>query len=535
MAETHTEEKPHVCDSCFTVFSSEESLQEHRVSAHDASLYVCQLCKLIFTKEEDLNEHIAAAHAEYNVGVKNEVKEENGKVFQCATCDETFMQAIDLTLHMFNAKHVGKCEINDDDNKTSDDKESDGKRQAKVKKRKKRKQSACTVCGKTFTKKRYMDIHMLVHTGEKPYECDECGRAFRQRSALRTHMVTHTGARPFPCSVCGASFTTSFSMKRHYKIHTGEKPHKCTKCGKSFRTKVGLNEHMNTHDNIRYGCGVCGKSFTSKPGLKLHGTIHSGDRPFKCDECGKTFAKKTRYQRHLLVHEDRRTEDQKIRDLILDNCFTKKCYSFKSMENRCGRKSSKVNNRCYRCTKCDSKFSRKVDFGIHLRSCFQKPFKCKKCKRSFFSMKTVETHQRIHEHKRRHTCRNCVKSFSVSCLLIRHLSVVHSEKIVSIDPAVNQCPMCRNIYARRRSLRIHLVSHTKQQHQCKLCGKAFPTLGKFTRHYNSCLRSKIKHECNICGKVFKCKKYVTRHMNTHREVKPHQCDICHKMLTKKGI
>ena len=246
----------------------------------------------------------------------------------------------------------------------------------------------------------------------------------------------------------------------------------------------------------------------------------------------QNVCEKTRYQRHLLVHEDRRTEDQKIRDLILDNCFTKKCYSFKSMENRCGRKSTKV-NRCYRCTKCDAKFSGKVDFGVHMRNCFQKPFKCKKCKRSFFSMKTLETHERIHEHKRRYTCRNCAKSFSVSCLLIRHLSVVHSEKIISIDPAVNQCPMCRNIYARRRSLRIHLVSHTKQQHQCKLCGKTFPTLGKFTRHYNSCLRSKIKHECNICGKVFKCKKYVTRLMNTHREVKPHQCDICHKMFNQK--
>ncbi len=55
---------------------------------------------------------------------------------------------------------------------------------------------------------------------QAPFDCTTCGRRFTQKGNLTVHMHTHTGKQPFACTICDRKLTRKDSLTKHMRTHT---------------------------------------------------------------------------------------------------------------------------------------------------------------------------------------------------------------------------------------------------------------------------------------------------------------------------
>lgn len=102
----------------------------------------------------------------------------------------------------------------------------------------------CGQCGKIFSQRLTLQVHVCSKSPERPFQCGHCSLAFSYPSDLRDHVITHTNDRPFKCGFCGRSFAGATTLNNHMRTHTGEKPFACEICGRTFAIATQLKRHM---------------------------------------------------------------------------------------------------------------------------------------------------------------------------------------------------------------------------------------------------------------------------------------------------
>ncbi|XP_055863608.1 zinc finger protein 502-like [Biomphalaria glabrata] len=259
---THLEEKPHICIICGMGFKVQNYLKTH-IKIHSNNrikTHVCSKCGAAYFKASHLKNH--------------ERKHTGEKPYKCDTCGVAFFQMSNLKNH---AKYVHEGYRPKD-------------------------KFSCEYCGLSFSFSSKLKLHLMKHTGEKPYSCSNCNSAYREKSQLVYHMKSHNGQKDYQCPICNQLFLQKAYLEGHMRKHTGEKPFACLICSVSFTHKSYLRDHEKVHNLNRerkHKCRVCGKAFTCSSHLRSHERLHSGDKPHSCPICGDQFTKRFSVKKHL--------------------------------------------------------------------------------------------------------------------------------------------------------------------------------------------------------------------------------------------
>ncbi|RUS83623.1 hypothetical protein EGW08_008591 [Elysia chlorotica] len=466
---SHNNGLTHVCGfpDCPKAFKLLHSLKIH-VQKHTNSLKCTSVENL--TKQEQNKSQEEDSQRDTSMCTENGLCAKDG--LKCDLCDKQFSKEISLTRHRKRMHKVGQT----------------GKYRCMHE-----------GCGKTFTKKEKLDIHLCEHSPERRLFCEKCGQSFSCQRYLDVHHKIHLKneahaanppARTILCEQdgCQKMFTTRENMKSHVlNQHRGRKPcslpgvaFPCTfpGCGKKFSFRSTLYRHKKlVHRGgdyklgrrvVQYPCtydGGCGKIFNRKNLLEEHLVmVHGKSTPHRllplrnkaldfteqvCTHCGMVLTH-TLFSRHTQLYHSSDT----VRDLSENKAFP--CH----LEG------------------CNEIFNTQEDRMEHVQSHIASPpYSCqvKGCQEYFFLERNLDNHLWNHSREvSRCSFEGCSQTFDDQLELAKHSKVHYNGKM--------RCPWpnCDNWLTETGQLRPHLMAHSRALHAsgwsdfiCEVCQLAF--------------------------------------------------------------
>ncbi|MDP0589741.1 MAG: C2H2-type zinc finger protein [Candidatus Endonucleobacter bathymodioli] len=163
----------------------------------------------------------------------------------------------------------------------------------------------CSACDKAFPSKYYLMRHINSHTKDGDFSCDKCSKRFHYKYALTKHELSHTYNHHFKCKKCDYVCTSRYFIRRHnyniHDIHGTKHTHICQVCSKEYRYKSTLEQHLVAHTKERnFRCYMCNNTFKSKQILLIHMNTHTKEHSYACSLCNTEFTAKRSLQRHIL-------------------------------------------------------------------------------------------------------------------------------------------------------------------------------------------------------------------------------------------
>jgi PR domain zinc finger protein 13 len=95
-------------------------------------------------------------------------------------------------------------------------------------------------------------------TSKQGHVCIYCGKLYSRKYGLKIHIRTHTGFKPLKCKFCFRPFGDPSNLNKHVRLHVQSNSiYKCTLCNKILVRRRDLQRHLQTrHSLADAGSGI---------------------------------------------------------------------------------------------------------------------------------------------------------------------------------------------------------------------------------------------------------------------------------------
>ena len=102
----------------------------------------------------------------------------------------------------------------------------------------------CDSCNKRFLFSSTLQQHIRCHISQKLFKCfyGKCQRRYKYPQDLDRHIATHSLAK-FGCEMCDKTFSQKRLLKRHSVVHLNVCAYKCSNCNEAFKHYNQLYRH----------------------------------------------------------------------------------------------------------------------------------------------------------------------------------------------------------------------------------------------------------------------------------------------------